>query len=205
MSLFEIGDTYYSHPDYPLIRHINNMIASFDDGLHRTVCAFHDSGKLSKEFQTYIRNPRDSKKTTHSFESAVFFLKNNGLEINEQSFSIFLSILRHHGKLENVDELAYALSSEDYIEEKHPNLQECIEHISAITGKKLDFNLDEVIDLFDTDTGSFVKDHQFDKDISLYFKIKETFSKLIFSDKYEAIFKSSYQHEPFAKSEYYIE
>lgn len=204
MSLFEIGDNYYSHPEYPLTRHISNMIESFDDKTHRMACAYHDSGKLSKEFQSYIRKPEDNKKTKHAFLSAIFFLINNGLKINEQTFSIFLSILRHHGNLENVDDLAYALSTEDYIEENYPALQERIKHISGITGDEANFDLDEIIDLFDS-KGSFVNDHLFDKDIFLYFKIKEIFSKLIFSDKYEAIFKNCYQPEPFTKSEYYIE
>ncbi|MGA1871091.1 MAG: CRISPR-associated helicase Cas3' [bacterium] len=204
MSLFDIGDNYYSHPAYPLAKHVNNMIASFNDEIHRMACAYHDSGKLSKEFQKYIRELEDSKKTKHAFLSAIFFLINNGCVINERTFSIFLSIMKHHGNLENVDELANSLSTKSYIEENYTDTQERIEHISSITGKNSEFNLDKIINLFDSDSGSFVSDHHFDRDISLYFKIKEVFSKLIFSDKYEAIFKNRYSIESFTKSKDYI-
>ena len=206
MSLFEIKDTYYSHPDYPLRKHIKNMIESFgDDNNHQASCAYHDLGKLSEEFQNYIRDPNANKKTKHALISALLFLLVHELEINEQTFPVFLSILKHHGDLEDIDALASALSTEDYIEENHPALKERIAYISGIIGNELHFDIDEIIDLFDSDTGSFVCDHNFDQDISLYFKIKELFSRLIFSDKYEAIFKNTYQPEPFDKAGPYIE
>lgn len=87
---FDIDKQYLSHPDYPLNNHIMNIADSFDDEYHRMTARFHDIGKLSDEFQNYIKNPVSKSNTTHSLESALLFLFWKNLEITSENFAIFI-------------------------------------------------------------------------------------------------------------------
>lgn len=189
MSLFEIPDIYFSHPDeYTLSTHIKNIAASFNDPTHKRAAAFHDLGKLNTKFQQNINN--DGQLPFHSLEGAFYFLLYHNIEIDVESFGIFLSILKHHGNLPDVNSLAEdILADEDYILRNHPDLKDTIEQIKKIIQINLHFELEECYEIFDTEL--FVNDNKLNGLYS-FFRIREIFSRLIFADKYEAIFKKEF-------------
>ena len=190
MSSFEIPDTYFSHPDeYPLSTHINNIAASFNDPTHKRAAAFHDLGKLNNKFQQNINN--GGQLPFHSLEGAIFFLLYHNIGIDVESFGIFLSILKHHGNLPDVNLLAEdILADEDYILKNHPDLTDTIQQIQKVTKTNLHFELEDCYEIFDTE--SFVNDNKLNGLYS-FFRIREIFSRLIFADKYEAIFKKEFR------------
>lgn len=190
MSLFEIPDIYFSHPDeYPLSTHITNIAASFNDPTHKRVAAFHDLGKLNNKFQQNINN--GGQLPFHSLEGAIFFLLYHNIEIDVESFGIFLSILKHHGNLPDVNSFAEdILADEDYILRNHPDLKDTIQQLERIIQINLHFELEDCYEIFDTE--SFVNDNNLNGLYS-FFKIREIFSRLIFADKYEAIFKKEFR------------
>lgn len=201
MNLFEIDEKYFSHPNYPYKKHIINIANSFDNEGHKISAMYHDLGKLSKDFQTYI-NPENSnkRKTTHALIGALLFLFQQGKQLDKNSFPIFFSILKHHGNLEDVNTLANDLSDEEDLLNEYPKLIERIDEIKSITGIDRHFNLEDCCDFFESD--DFVKNRNL-SGVDSFFVIKELFSRLIFADKYEAIFKQSYQcKDPFDPKKY---
>lgn len=202
MNLFNVDDKYLSHPNYSYNKHIQNIADSFDDSNHKVSAMFHDLGKLAEAFQTYIdeSNPNNFK-TTHSLESAFIYLSEcyNKLDIN--TFPIFMSILKHHGNLENVNELSKRLDFSEFVLSNFPNINRTITEILEIIKLDNNFDLDECCDFFDTD--NFVNKYYL-SGLNTYFKIKEIFSRLIFADKYEAIFKESYHETTFTNTGFYI-
>jgi CRISPR-associated endonuclease/helicase Cas3 len=190
VNLFEIEEKYFSHPNYPYIKHIRNIANSFEDANHKITAMYHDLGKLTKAFQTYI-NPEhpNKKKTTHALIGALFFLSQQVYRLDKNSLPVFLSIIKHHGNLEDVNTLAYDLSDEEDLLNEYPKLIDKIYEVKSITGIDGNLDLKDFCDFFESD--NFVKNRNL-SGIDSYYNIKENFSKLIFTDKYEAIFKQSY-------------
>ena len=198
MNLSEIDNSLLSHPGYPYKKHILNIYDSFDDDLHKEASLYHDIGKLSDEFQEYIRNLKN-KNTTHSFESALAYLIDNDNEITPEKFYVFLAIIKHHGDLPDVNEYM-----EDHLsaESSYSCMQSKLEIILHRAHISKDIDINQIPDFFDTET--FVEDHELNL-LDNYFKVKEIFSKLIFADKYEAIFKEAYKASNFDKTDIYID
>ena len=213
MTLFDIPSDKYSHPDnYKYNTHIKNIAASFDDNTIKILANYHDLGKLSDEFQNYLRIinkikscEKDSaefsklkkklynSKTTHAFESAFIFLTQNNLKISLENLTIFLSILRHHGNLKNTNEyFENELLDEDEILYNYSNFQNKIRRICQIANIELKTDLGDFCELFDTE--DFIQTNKL-AGLKSYFKIKEDFSKLVFADKFEAIFKQSFKND----------
>lgn len=202
-TLFNINDKYKSHPDYPLQRHLNNIAASFNDKTHKEAAFFHDIGKLSEEFQEYVCNPLSKTKTTHALESALIYIVEKNYQITPEIFALFITVLKHHGDLENTNDFLYSKFSfsEDLLE-RYSNLAKRLHTICNRTEIKAEINIEEFCDVFDTET--FVQDKSLDS-IDVYFLIKDTFSKLIFADKYEAIFKERFHETKEANWKLYID
>ena len=202
VNLFDVDEKYFSHPNYPYREHIKNIADSFDDDSHKWSAIFHDLGKLCDSFQTYI-NPehRNKKKTTHALIGALLFLYQQGNQLDKASLPVFLSILKHHGNLEDVNTLAYDLSDAGDLENAFPGLIKKMAEVIKIAKIEGCFNLEECSEFFDDE--DFVSKNNLGG-IDSYFNIKEVFSKLIFADKYEAIFKQKYQENKFDNSENYI-
>lgn len=189
MTLFDIPDNVYSHPAYyPLKRHVANIAAAFDESLHQKAAFFHDLGKLNKTFQANIND--GGPLPYHALAGALFFLCSAGMTFDRESFGIFISILKHHGNLEDVQVLADNLMDEERIRYAHPELFDTIRHIQITLDRKIDFDLEACCDLFDETP--FVETYGL-SGLKSYFQVKEIFSKLVFGDKYEAIFKKAYQ------------
>ena len=191
MNLFDIDGEYFSHPDYPLIHHSSRAAASFGDNVHREAAWFHDLGKLTKEFQTYIQSKGKAKSTTHTLESALIYLESKEYELTPETFAVFYAILKHHGDLEDTENYFYNyLGDPDDVEDHHPGIDKRIDTICHRIGKVSLPDIETICELFDED--EFIDENGL-SGLDIYFQIKETFSRLIFSDKYEAIFKKSYE------------
>lgn len=196
---FEIPDKAYSHPDcYPLSRHAKNIAASFSDESHKIAALFHDLGKLNRKFQHNIIN--GGKLPFHALEGALFFLAWCGMRLDVESFAIFLSVIKHHGNLEDVQALADDLTDEDTILHRHPDLHDSIRDIIAATGLDIEFDLESCCEIFDSEF--FVKENRLDG-LASFFRIRELFSELVFADKFEAIFKDRFRVEAEIQPEKY--
>ena len=150
VNLFNAPDSLYSHPEYPYTKHVDNIAACFDTPDHHNTAYFHDIGKLSKEFQNYINKRDGSRKTTHALEGAILYFFAQDRKMDDNTFPIFLSILKHHGNLENINSLANdTLSCESHFSERHPKLEEKIKYISKYLTDNIDFELDEFIEVID--------------------------------------------------------
>ncbi len=188
VTLFNIDEQFLSHPDYPLNDHITNIAESFVDENHRMAAMFHDLGKLSDKFQKYIKNPILKSNTTHSLESAIIFLCWKNLELTPENFAIFISILKHHGNLEDINHFVYNRLSEFANSNRFEGK---LKDICLKAKLNVDIDIDDFAELFDN--AKFVEKTGL-KGFNTYFLVKERFSKLIFADKYEAIFKSKYEN-----------
>jgi CRISPR-associated endonuclease/helicase Cas3 len=190
VNLFEIDSGYCSHPDYPLEYHLSHAAASFDDPVHKEAAWFHDLGKLTNEFQTYIQSSGKGKSTTHTLESALIFLESKGYELTPEIFAVFYAILKHHGNLEDTGAYFYNyLGDPDDVEDHHPGIEKQLETICQRLGRPNLPDIKTICDLFDED--EFIEENSLNG-LHVYFHIKEIFSRLIFSDKYEAVFKKPY-------------
>jgi len=202
VNLFDIDKKYCSHPDYPYKNHIKNIADCFCDSYHKASASYHDLGKLAHDFQIYINSIDKTKnKTTHALAGALIYLKSNSYELDKEKLAIFVSILKHHGNLENVNSIANGLNCSDDLLYKFPKLDNSICEILSTINGTCDFDIESACEYFEHD------DFVFEKElfgIDEYFKIKEVFSKLIFADKYEAIFKSTYQTKSFKNIDRYI-
>ena len=190
MNLFDIDGGYCSHPDYPLKYHLSHAADSFVDPVHKEAVWFHDLGKLTREFQTYIGSRGKGKSTTHTLESALVFLESKGYELTPKIFAVFYAILKHHGDLEDTETYFYNyLGDPDDVEDHHPGLDNRLETICKRLGKTTLPDMETICDIFDED--EFIEENGLNG-FHVYFQIKEIFSRLIFADKYEAIFKKPY-------------
>lgn len=192
VTLFDLPDGVYSHPGhYPLKTHVLNIAESFDDPEHGKAALFHDLGKLNKTFQTNITD--GGPLPFHAHAGALFFLAYAGVVLDRESFGVFISILKHHGDLPDVQDLADDLMDNEAIRHVHVELPDSIQKIQSDLGIQVDFDLEVLCEVFDHE--SFVKAHTLNG-LPSYFRIKEIFSRLIFADKYEAIFKDRFEEGP---------
>jgi CRISPR-associated endonuclease/helicase Cas3 len=203
VNLSNLDKKYLSHPNYPYQEHINNIANSFADKKHKIAALYHDLGKLCDEFQTYI-NPShpNTKKTTHAIIGALIFLSKSNYLLDKHSFPVFLSVLRHHGNLENVNALAEEFNDKDYLINENNNLSEKINQVISIIDSDEGIDIEECCEYFDSNE-NFVDEKDL-SGIKSYYQIKEAYSKLIFADKYEAIFKQQYQEIDLINTPYYI-
>ena len=201
MNLSDIREEYRSHPGYPLKKHINNIAKSFSSNAHKETALFHDLGKLSKEFQLYINGVARSKRTTHALESAFIYLLLKNYQFSPETFTVFISILKHHGDLEDINSTLYdKYSFLDTLLENHSDFQEKIRKICKKIHLESDIDAERFCSLFDTET--FVEDNSLNS-IQTYFNLKDIFSRLIFADKHDAIFKNEYSETKSANWTFY--
>jgi CRISPR-associated endonuclease/helicase Cas3 len=195
----KISDNYFSHPNKNYNDHITRIAQSFDDENHKVVAHYHDLGKLSKAFQTYIalqKEPSESNeafekrrnklKTTHTLESAYLYFCNE--ETRDNNFlANFFAILRHHSDLPNIVQMI-----NDYLAVLDNFINDRVESIKDIaTTANIDFNEDiyEFMDFFDE-----LSDQSNYQNLNTFFLFKQRYSRLILADKFEAIFSKPYQN-----------
>ena len=192
MTLFDLPDGVYSHPgEYPFKTHVLNIAESFDDPDHEKAAFFHDLGKLNRTFQSNIN--QSGPLPFHAHAGSFFFLAWAKMALNPETFGVFLSILKHHGDLPDVQDLADGLMDDETIRNVHHELPDSMQQIQADLGIRVDFDLEDMCELFDRE--AFVKDYGL-SGLPSYFRTKGIFSRLIFADKYEAIFKDRFEDGP---------
>ena len=192
MTLFELPDVVYSHPgEYPFKTHVLNIAESFDDPDHEKTALFHDLGKLNRTFQANIN--QGGPLPYHAHAGAFFYLAWAKMALNPETFGVFLSILKHHGDLPDVQDIAEDLMDDDTIRNVHKELPDSMQQIQEALRIRVDFDLEEMCELFDRE--AFVNDYGL-SGLPSYFRIKTIFSRLIFADKYEAIFKERFDEGP---------
>jgi len=236
-------DELISHPDKLLITHLSevaniavkvikgksfNFSLDFNDekvditkiipDLMYLSAAFHDLGKATSFFQTYIRNPEKEhdKRKSHALISAVFvyfitkkYFENIEIDsVLKQLLSafVFSAVKRHHGRLQN-------LSGEILIDDEWQELLK--EQVKNIDSEKIKTIIDEQLKGFDfsvnwADFVSFVENYKYSKPlkyfrygfllrnykyifsntrISLFYIHQLIYSALLFADKNDVILK----------------
>ncbi len=180
-----------SHPNKPLIKHITNMLAEADSRLLQCIKIYHDIAKLKTNFQIYIKNPTEKiADKNHALLSSYIFLLNSEFNELDTAFG-FLSIVSHHGNVENFCELTTQNKNFGKYFESSKELDFWDEVLDKALGLEIykDIKSDKNELLIKAkhlrEYSKFTK-KKFDYDDFLNFK--DIFSSLIYSDKYEAIF-----------------
>lgn len=176
--------TELSHPKKLLASHIIN-IANFDktDELFYDIALFHDLGKVTKSFQEYIQK-LSKNANPHSIISAVYFLLNFCEKYSEKELVFGAnSIISHHGKLKSINELLNSFINNQKL------IKSQFSEILANKTALLFFKISNVDFSKLEDLSYDFEEIEFDVDD--YIRQKELFSKLIFADKFEAIFSQS--------------
>jgi len=183
---------YLSHPTQKLTTHIENIQAyDSEDSLFVKAVLFHDLGKVLDSFQAYIQKQcKDSE--PHAPISGIIYLLNHvkeDLKISKNELFIFNAIISHHGSLKSFCNREGSHDILAFFTKEIPT--ENIEEIYAKQDVVAYANLKEI------DTKNFRKLKRKNKklrfDVDDFVTQKLLFSKLIFADKYEAIYKSSHQ------------
>lgn len=181
--------TYLSHPTQKLTKHIDN-IQNYDqeDRLFTKSVLFHDLGKVLDSFQSYIQK-RAKSSEPHAPISGIIYLLNHiesDFTISKDRLFIFNTIISHHGKLKSFNS-EYDDILEFFLKEI-PTKQ-----IEEIYSKK---DVEEYFGLKEIDVTTFPMLNIVNRDLKFtledYITQKLLFSKLIFADKYEAIYKTEH-------------
>lgn len=214
-------DTVYSHPGKQLKDHLqrvlNTGIKVFNDkkGLHLPypltdtrdlltyILLFHDTGKMTPFFQTYLHRQGEYKLhkhqglTNHGLISALIaayqvsqFFKTNP---HRWFYTIiaFAAVRRHHGNLEDLQDLLKVNREDRKIVEKQ--IQSCeptfFKNHFAGTVDIYDYDLAALktcCDQMDDEKWAVIDAAQ----VENYFYLNFLYSILLFSDKHEAIFST---------------
>ncbi len=185
---------YLSHPDQKLTDHLKNiMLYDEEDNLFCRCVPFHDLAKVTDSFQTYIQDTKNHSSNPHAPASAIIYLLNqieSNLIIKKDDLFIFNAILSHHGKLKSFSN-EHGNDILDYFRSDVP-----VKQIEEIYAKE------DVVNYFDLkkiDVAQFKKLRRSNRNLKFsvedYINQKLLFSKLIFADKYEAIFKQEHQRD----------
>ncbi len=183
--------TYLSHPTQRLTEHIKNIqLYDKDDALFCNCVSFHDLGKVTDSFQSYIQKIGKSSEP-HAPVSAIIYLLNSmddDLIIGKDELFIFNAILSHHGKLKSFNN-EKGRDILEFFKEPLP-----LHQIEEIYTKK---DVLEYLNLQTIDPSKFKKLRRKNRNLKFtiedYITQKLLFSKLIFADKYEAIYKKEHQ------------
>lgn len=182
---------FLSHPDKLFTTHIANMISCESDEICKQIKLFHDIAKLKNDFQKYIRGESENGLyKNHSLLSAYFFLLNSVASELETAFG-FLSIVSHHGDVENFNELIssnknfgryFELSNELKFWDEVAKNAKNLEIYSEIKTDKTKL-LERAKELY---MHTLRLKNKFD--YNNFIEFKRLYSSLIYADKFEAIF-----------------
>ena len=190
--------SYLSHPGKKLTKHLRRIEAFADDGTFRRVARYHDVGKCLESFQRYIRH-EIARAEPHAKVSAVaYLLANECLQDKAQeAFFGYCAVLCHHTALKSKATLCDDLFNafEDYkwreIERQYKELYDESDVRGFWNVKEWDEGVpEEWAELFDDLKG----------DVDDYVTFKLLYSRLLFADKYEAVFGQTPQNRPLALS-----
>ncbi len=188
MNLFEVDKNIWSHPNKPYIYHIENIANSFNDNSHKVSANFHDIGKLSNEFQQYIKK-ETKEKTTHAIEGGYLFsFLIESIDID--FLSIFFSIVKHHGSLPDIKNDVYRYSNPNEYDFKKESWLKKL----AVIEHHLNVDSEHDAEAFYELMRMFLENFENFSTLEQFFLFKKRYSRLILADKFEAIFNESYQN-----------
>ncbi|MBD3797215.1 MAG: CRISPR-associated helicase Cas3' [Campylobacterales bacterium] len=178
---------YLSHPDKLLTSHIENIVAfDRDDKLFALIAKFHDLGKTTHSFQQYIQKITTSSEP-HAFVSALLFLLQFSKKLDVKSILFAINaISSHHGKLKSLQKLFDDMMRYSVAQSQANEIAQKNDAVVYFGLKEFDFS---IVDDFEFDHNDPTNPLKFS--LEEYVRQKELFSKLIFADKFEAIFSSS--------------
>jgi len=181
---------YLSHPTQQLTKHIEN-IQKYDhiDELFTQCVLFHDLGKVLDSFQSYIQIITKSSEP-HAPVSGIIYLLNHiesDFIITKDRLFVFNSIISHHGKLKSFnseydDILEIFLKETPFGQIKEIYSKKDVKEYFGL--KEIDITVFPMLNIINRDLKFTIED---------YITQKLLFSKLIFADKYEAIYKKEHQ------------
>jgi len=189
---------YLSHPDKRLTTHIANMQEyDIDDEIFSVSVKYHDIGKCSSSFQSYIKQ-ETNRAEPHSMVSALLFLlsQRDNFDTKELLF-IYNAILSHHTPLHKKSKIQDIL-----IEQSSKGFKGAIRLYQELVGRddiKEFWNLEEFDEEILEDIGFDFED--LEMSVADYICQKLLFAKLIFIDKFEAISNRSFEMPKF---DYYL-
>ncbi len=205
--MMQVADTFFSHPDKNYNDHIDRIAQSFDDENHQVVANYHDMGKLSDKFQTYIslkqkkdestdafEKRRAKLKTTHTLESAYLYFWNE--EDREGDFlANFFAILKHHSSLSDIKEDMnnYLSTLDNYVDDTRLKM---IKDIASKSSSKFDEDIYGFIDFF----ANLYEESSY-RNTEIFFLFKKRYSCLILADEFEAIFSQPYKNIDYLKKD----
>ncbi len=200
-----------SHPNKELETHLknvgefskiifNSLNINIDSNLEEIsflIGITHDFAKSTSFFQNYIRDHKKNKYTAHSLLSAIFtyyvidnYIKTNNIKSNQNlAILSFIVVLKHHGNLENIENL--------FIKIKESN-DKLLKQLNDL--KNNDITLDKFYKKYNIDLNYFLDNYndilekissdllnlEIQKNIDNYDLILLLFSVLIDSDKMDA-------------------
>ncbi|WP_249321686.1 MULTISPECIES: CRISPR-associated helicase Cas3' [unclassified Campylobacter] len=188
---------FLSHPDKSFVSHITNMLYANDDDAQRYVKLFHDIAKLKSDFQKYIRcGDAKGLEKDHSLLSAYIFLLNSSLDELTSAFC-FLSIVSHHGDVDNFYELISPNKNFGSSFQNSKELKFLDEVVSKATGldiyKNIKTNEQELITRAKNIYYFILKNKLKGFGYNDFIEFKRIYSSLIYADKFEAIFSQKYE------------
>ena len=183
---------YLSHPTQKLTKHVANIQAyDREDSLFVKAVLFHDLGKVLDSFQDYITKKTKSSEP-HAPISGIIYLLNHTdstFLIKKDDLFVFNAIISHHGKLKSFKNPDGGHDILEFFREEIAT-----QNIKEIYSKK---DVVEYVGLREIDTKKFRKLRRKNRDLTFdvkdFIAQKLLFSKLIFADKYEAIYKTHYR------------
>jgi CRISPR-associated endonuclease/helicase Cas3 len=186
---------FLSHPNKRLTTHIETIRAFDTDKLFKCVAAFHDLGKTLNGFQQYIVK-KTQKAEPHAPISALAFA-NAKADMYDAKTLLFgvNAVYSHHGKLRSTAKLVEFLGKRFGLERKSYKRQ--YDEIVSDSNVRAYWALPKSLDEDKLEEISEIWEDEISFDIEDYIEQKLLFSKLIYADKYEAIFSQTPAKSPF--------
>jgi len=185
---------YLSHPDKKLIDHIARIAEAYDDTLFQATAHYHDAGKTTDSFQDYIASEEVLSSEPHAPVSGLIFLlsKRNSFNFNALLFA-YNAIISHHGPLHSRKSICDNLANLNEVK-----MRSYLKQLSHIYNKEdartyFDFQTNKTENLLD-DIGFEFEELRFSAQD--YIVQKQLYSRLIYADKYEAIFSQTPTRKP---------
>lgn len=182
---------YFSHSEGKLLTdHIANILKYDEqDEQFKLTGKWHDCGKVSDSFQSYITKAAATN-DGHSVASALLFLLSNinGSDLATQKHMLFtfITILCHHGRLKKYRNI----TNKTLIDETEQSTVSLIDNILSKEDAAKFFGFRQFDEKHKRSIG--FNNDELTFTIQDYADFKLLFSKLIFADKYEAIFNAAY-------------
>ena len=184
--------TFLSHPGKLLVDHIARIAACDDDALFKKTARYHDLGKTTASFQRYIVSEGTLTSEPHALVSGIGFLLSCAKAFSTvELLMIYHAIIAHHGPLRSAKTLGDGLIEGDLkMKQAKVQFEELLSNEEVRNFfELLPYNASQLEDLgFDFSDLTFTPTE--------FVTQKQLYSRLIYADKYEAIFSQTPVRKP---------